>query len=434
MVSSSAVTRFLTILVPTYNRAALLQQLLEALCPLVAASGAADRIEVVVADNVSTDATPAVAQAFAARYSFLRHWRKPVHWDSGEGNIFSSVPQLKGEYVWTLGDDDFLLPDCLETLLAVLQEHQPGFVLFNNGLWSAERQPLVEAYLLPSHPVLRFDSMSALVAGLGFCTAPTTFSSTVWRRQELAQVPWRDYNRASSAYSHVAIYLEAFATLPSLLVERPLIGYRFVPQEATRSFARWSREHRLGKLFPWHLGIVRLFDLLVRRGVVPPGYFWTVTETPLDTQVWKGSFAPLHLNVLSELHNQVQYALSACLPGEFLTAADWGLLEGFFQACPHPEETAFLAGLKTINDAGGALCQYSWTAEADGAQVARRQRLLQAGLTRFRAGWAELRDQLRGQDPASGAVSLGLHGSEARMALAHCRPFPHPVSSAHGQP
>jgi glycosyltransferase involved in cell wall biosynthesis len=100
-----------SILIPTYNRAGMLTQAIES-----AVGQTYRRTEIVVADNCSTDSTPEVVAAFAARDDRIRSIRQPEN-RGYLGNMQTLFEAARGEFVKFVMDDDVLLPDCVESLL-----------------------------------------------------------------------------------------------------------------------------------------------------------------------------------------------------------------------------------------------------------------------------------------------------------------------------
>ena len=116
---TSADTPLLSICVPTYNRAALLEVCLASLLPQT--QGWGERIEVIVSDNASNDGTQAVLDQYAQQHTFRRH-RHPEN-TGLLGNITFVPSRLaRGEFVWLLGDDDLLAAGAMDQVMARLQE------------------------------------------------------------------------------------------------------------------------------------------------------------------------------------------------------------------------------------------------------------------------------------------------------------------------
>jgi glycosyltransferase involved in cell wall biosynthesis len=126
-----------SVIIPTYNRAQLLGRCLRS----VLGSHLED-IEVLVADNASTDATQEVLKSF--QDPRLRFWRNETN-VGAERNILNLLRAAQGEWVVCLGDDDFLLPNALERLVPIVQfDPSLGVVMYTlkvvdpngNYLWT----------------------------------------------------------------------------------------------------------------------------------------------------------------------------------------------------------------------------------------------------------------------------------------------------------
>jgi len=119
----------LSLCVPTYNRAGLLDQSLRAVLGQITPD-MADLVEIIVLDNASPDGTPAVVARAQADFPPLplRALRHPQN-IGPDANFAAAVQQARGDYVYLLSDDDILLPGAVARLLALIREH-PGFDAF----------------------------------------------------------------------------------------------------------------------------------------------------------------------------------------------------------------------------------------------------------------------------------------------------------------
>src|SRR4030095_6701459 len=101
-------TPLLSICIPTYNRAERLRVMLQAVLPQVAAH--ADKVELWISDNASSDHTPQVV-ADAHVLGPLQYSRNSSNLGI-VGNLITLTSELaRGEFVWGLGDDDLLRPN-----------------------------------------------------------------------------------------------------------------------------------------------------------------------------------------------------------------------------------------------------------------------------------------------------------------------------------
>lgn len=112
----------LTIAIPTFNRAALLAELLAVLEPqLIAFSN----VELLIADNCSDDDTPAVIAASRdrlaganVRFTSFRHATNI----GSDANFVSCFESARGHFFWLCGDDDILTPGALAQVMPHLQD------------------------------------------------------------------------------------------------------------------------------------------------------------------------------------------------------------------------------------------------------------------------------------------------------------------------
>ena len=107
----------LSICIPTYNRAWVLGQALEAAARERQAhpEGA---VEILVSDNASPDDTPAVLDGLERQFGFRRQ-RHPVN-VGAQQNFLSCVEQARGEFIWLMGDDDQVRPGSVGRILRAL--------------------------------------------------------------------------------------------------------------------------------------------------------------------------------------------------------------------------------------------------------------------------------------------------------------------------
>ena len=111
----------LTIAIPTFNRAAQLEGLLEVLEPQLA--GRPD-VELFVSDNCSEDTTPTVIACAEQRFrnagARLRAHRHPENIGS-DANFAFCFREAAGRFFWMCGDDDLIVPGAVAEMLALLR-------------------------------------------------------------------------------------------------------------------------------------------------------------------------------------------------------------------------------------------------------------------------------------------------------------------------
>ena len=106
----------LSLCIPTYNRAGLLEPMLRSLCAQCAALD--EWVEIVVSDNASTDRTQHVVDAASALYP-ITYGRNETN--VGSRNFLVAVERASGDYAWVLGDDDLVLEGGLSAVTEALR-------------------------------------------------------------------------------------------------------------------------------------------------------------------------------------------------------------------------------------------------------------------------------------------------------------------------
>ena len=113
----------ISICVPTYNRAEILDYCLSNLAPL---RDCGRPVEIVVSDNGSTDRTPDIIEAHRSRNPSVRAYRFPDN-RGAASNWLNALRQADGEYIVYLADDDSLMLDNLYRHVDTMQQ-QPDLV------------------------------------------------------------------------------------------------------------------------------------------------------------------------------------------------------------------------------------------------------------------------------------------------------------------
>ncbi|MDT3719868.1 glycosyltransferase family 2 protein [Pseudomonas oryzihabitans] len=130
----------LSICIPTYNRAEFLSATLDSIV-----AQWTEGLEITIADNASTDATPAIVEAYRQRLgpAAIRYARSDTN-RGADANYLKAVELATGDYCWILGSDDPLVPGAIRHLLAVLRDETPTLVLFNRLLCNKALAPIRE--------------------------------------------------------------------------------------------------------------------------------------------------------------------------------------------------------------------------------------------------------------------------------------------------
>ncbi|MFA6087887.1 glycosyltransferase family 2 protein [Mucilaginibacter sp.] len=125
----------LTIAIPTYNRARLLDTCLNSILSQVNTEISND-IEVIVSDNDSPDNTTNIVEKYINTGHKITYTKRPEN-IGADRNIAACFLKASGKYVWLFSDDDLLLPGYLKFIFDLLNNNDFGN-LYLNGLWYNE--------------------------------------------------------------------------------------------------------------------------------------------------------------------------------------------------------------------------------------------------------------------------------------------------------
>jgi glycosyltransferase involved in cell wall biosynthesis len=166
--------------IPVYNGAATLSLVLEQLT-----SQTHHKLTIVVSDNNSTDATPAICAEWAARDPRIRYLRKS-RTVSPTDNFTSVLSQCASPYFMWAAHDDFRDPDYVEKLLAALRK-RPDAILAFGDIVATYTDGRVE----PFHLDFATEGHSAAARLRRAALSPLHHLYGLWRTDALTRVSWR---------------------------------------------------------------------------------------------------------------------------------------------------------------------------------------------------------------------------------------------------
>ena len=109
----------LSICIPTYSRSAYLKICIDS---LLAYRGT--DIEVVVQDNYSEDDTEALVKSYVEMDSRVSYKKNSQNLGMME-NLFKAMERAKGEYIFILSDDDYILSGGIEKVIRLIKKDRP---------------------------------------------------------------------------------------------------------------------------------------------------------------------------------------------------------------------------------------------------------------------------------------------------------------------
>ena len=335
----------LSVLIPTYNRGKLLSAAILRLRGLISDSClTSDDIEVVVADNASSDDTAVIVSNLVSSFSVdLVYQRWNCHLPTAEENVFRSYSLCRGRFVWTLCDDDIPRSDGFERLIALLKDDKRAERLHllitnsvildeNHCLWSPSSYALREEYF--EAPLL------SMILSMGFWFVFAGFSSTVIRNSPelnldlLKSVPI-GADRAH-IYSHVFAYILGLGKDANCMASRwGLVNYTVARDDSDR----WRRHSlQIGECFeyPWTYGFLKLLTGLENSLSIESPLLFEIIETN-----GRDVFSPARV-VVEKLFRQTHYDVKTRIFRESIGSAgrpcamsdqQFNFVKSYFERC-----------------------------------------------------------------------------------------------------
>lgn len=135
----SADSTLLSIVIPTFNRATLLEETLESL--ILQLESLWDEIELWISDNASNDNTEEIVKNYQNKYRRIKYYRHEKNTGS-QGNFVNAFQIATGKFVWLISDDDIVLPGALIHIVDYLKLHSDvRLVHLNNVTFKGDYDP-----------------------------------------------------------------------------------------------------------------------------------------------------------------------------------------------------------------------------------------------------------------------------------------------------
>ena len=171
-----------TIIIPTYNRCAMLDESLRILIPQIRIYK--DDVRLYISDNASTDGTKRIVEKYIQEEgNYLSYFRQPEN-IGGQNNFRHAVKSVNSKYVCLIGDDDVLFPNYVETIVNLLKEH-PDVGLINYNVMSVKydlgNSHLRERNMRDLYPVIYPTGKELIYNHL---SVPSLISSNVFLRKK----------------------------------------------------------------------------------------------------------------------------------------------------------------------------------------------------------------------------------------------------------
>lgn len=225
--------QLVSVIVPSFNAQATLE---ETLASIAAQSHA--RIEILIVDDGSTDATAAIATGFCQRDSRARLIRKANGGVASARNL--GIAQAKGSFVAPIDADDLWHPDHLDFALAEMRRTNSAMA------FSWYRAIDTASKVLRSGPMIGVDGRA--LHRMAYSNVVGNGSSLVVEREVALAVGGYDERlRAAGAEGceDYLIQLRIAAAYPIACVPRFHVGYRSRPDAMSADAERMCRSNRM---------------------------------------------------------------------------------------------------------------------------------------------------------------------------------------------
>ena len=124
--------KILTISIPTWNRATLLDELLNLLCRDLKKYLLDDKIQILVSNNASDDNTEEVVLKYLSQFTFITYNKNTTNIGS-KSNVLKSMELASTPYVVFFGDDDRVNVSKLSFVVGTLETNSDVGVLLDTS-------------------------------------------------------------------------------------------------------------------------------------------------------------------------------------------------------------------------------------------------------------------------------------------------------------
>jgi len=243
-----------SVIIPTYNRAAYIADAIRSVQAQTYA-----KVQIIVADDGSTDDTAAVVSEFGDSVAYLRL----AHRGQPAATRNSGLSKATGDFIAFLDSDDLFLPGRLAKQVSALAAHGDAGLAYSDGYFFREDPETPTGHVLDGMPTPTGDALADLLRG-NFLTSPVVLI----RRSCLDSVGLFDERPEFFAVEDYDLWLRIAARFPFIHVPGDVAAIRRHGGSISRDVAalRMGTLRVLAKLETTHPQLVRQYRPALHEG------------------------------------------------------------------------------------------------------------------------------------------------------------------------
>jgi glycosyltransferase involved in cell wall biosynthesis len=316
----------LTFVMPTYNREKTVGSALEQLSLQIKNSKYSQQFTILISENKSTDRTAEIVNSYAAQHEFIRVISPSEHLPSGEHNLFFALKHVDADFVWSFADDDLMLPGTVDWIYERLLGNPADFILINSQYQDTNGQVLRDHILDMNESSIHYDSFADIFCAVGPLTLLASFSSAIYRPQNMTALDLDSYLSPCAIYAHVFAYLEAFSNSRVEIISAPFVVLR--RSTATAHWETVAQRYNWYLYYPWTGSLVHhLLRAKSRNAIRSDQYGFALNSNE------NGRYG-LIANVLVQFVLQLLRALETGEPRELPSATEFAKMRAIVQDLP----------------------------------------------------------------------------------------------------
>ncbi|MCD7763660.1 MAG: glycosyltransferase [Lachnospiraceae bacterium] len=183
----------LSITIPTFNRCNELKKNLAAIYPQIQNRN----VELIVSDNASTDGTEEYMKDFTREHPEVRYYRNNNNLGF-DGNFMKCFQYASGKYIYILGDDDYLQPGAVESIIEGLRLDPIVLFINRDKIGKKAEKKSIRSEMLPDcNYIIKDKNIALKEVGVNI-----TFISTLIIRNEFIE----DYTNLENYFGSYFIF------------------------------------------------------------------------------------------------------------------------------------------------------------------------------------------------------------------------------------